>query len=160
MMGRIAAPYGVKGWMRVQPLTAETRSLLDYQTWWIGGEDGWHEQVLASGKPHGRTVLARLEGCDDREAAAALTGRTVAVPRSALPAARADEFYWTDLIGLRVVNAGEQDLGRVTAVMQTGANDVLVVGGGRERLIPFIAQVIRGVDPGAGVIRVDWDADY
>jgi 16S rRNA processing protein RimM len=160
MMGRIAAPYGVKGWIKVQPLTAEPRSLLDYQTWWIGGEGGWHEHALACGRTHGGTVLARLEGCDDREAAADLKGRTIAVPRAALPAARADEFYWADLIGLRVVNAGEQDLGRVTAVMRTGANDVLVVGEGRERLIPFIALVIRDVDPGAGVIRVDWGADY
>jgi 16S rRNA processing protein RimM len=89
-----------------------------------------------------------------------LKGRTVAIARAALPAARADEYYWADLVGLRVVNADEQDLGRVTAVMQTGANDVLVVGEGRERLIPFIAQVIREVDPGAGVIRVDWGTDY
>jgi 16S rRNA processing protein RimM len=160
MMGRIAAPYGVKGWIRVQPLTAEPRSLLDYRIWWLGGEDGWHEHTLASGRTHGGTVLARLEGCNDREAAAALKGSAVAVPRAALPAAKENEYYWTDLIGLRVVNTGEQDLGRVTAVMQTGANDVLVVGGGRERLIPFITQVIRGVDPGAGVIRVDWGADY
>jgi len=160
MMGRIAAPYGVKGWIKVQPFTAETRSLLDYRTWWIGEGGGWHEHALASGKAHGGTVLARLEGCDDREAAAALKGRMVAVARAALPAARADEYYWADLIGLRVVNADEQDLGRVTAVMQTGANDVLVVGEGRERLIPFIALVIRDVDPGAGVIRVNWDADY
>lgn len=160
MMGRISAPHGVKGWIKVQPFTAEARSLLDYRTWWIGEGDGWHEHALASGKAHGGTVLARLEGCDDREAAAALKGRTVAVARAALPAARADEYYWADLIGLRVVNADEQDLGRVTAVVQTGANDVLVVGEGRERLIPFIAQVIRDVDPGAGVIRVNWGADY
>ena len=160
MMGRIAAPFGVKGWIKVLPLTAETRGLLDYRTWWIGGEEDWREHALVSGKTLGETVLARLEGCNDREAAAALKGKMVAVPRAALPAVQADEYYWADLIGLRVVNAGEQDLGRVTAVMQTGANDVLVVGEGRERLIPFIAQVIRDVDPGAGVIRVDWDADY
>lgn len=160
MMGRISAPHGVKGWIKVQPFTAEARSLLDYRTWWIGEEDGWHEHALASGKTHGGMVLARLEGCDDREAAAALKGGTVAIARAALPAARADEYYWADLIGLRVVNADEQDLGRVTAVMQTGANDVLVVGERRERLIPFIAQVIRDVDPGAGVIRVNWGADY
>jgi 16S rRNA processing protein RimM len=159
-MGRISAPHGVKGWIKVQPFTAEARSLLDYPAWWIGGAGGWQEHALASGKTQGGTVLARLEGCEDREAAAALKGRTVAVPRAALPPARAEEYYWADLIGLRVVNAAEEDLGRVTAVMQTGANDVLVVGDGRERLIPFIAQVIRDVDFAAGVIRVDWDADY
>jgi len=160
MMGRIAAPHGVKGWIKVQPLTAEARSLLDFRNWWIGGEDGWQEHSIVGGTVQGRALLAKLESCDDREAAASLKGRTVAVPRAALPAAQAEEYYWADLIGLRVVNAAEQDLGRVTAVVQTGANDVLVVEDGRERLIPFIAQVIREVDPGAGVIRVDWGADY
>ncbi len=160
MMGRIIAPHGVKGWIKVQPLTAETRSLLDYRTWWIEGEEGWQEQSVTSGKAQGQSLLAKIEGCDDREAAASLKGKTVAVARAALPAARAEEYYWADLIGLRVVNAVEQDLGRVTAVVQTGANDVLVVKDGRERLIPFIAQVIREVDPGAGVIRVEWGADY
>ena len=159
-MGRIAAPHGVKGWIKVQPLTAETRSLLDYRTWWIGGEAGWQEHAVISGNAQGRTLLAKIEGCDDREAAAVLKGKTVAVPRAALPAVRAEEYYWADLIGLRVVNTAEQDLGRVTAVVETGANDVLVVEDGRERLIPFIAQVIRGVDPGNGVIRVEWGADY
>lgn len=160
MMGRIAAPFGVKGWIKVQPLTAEIRSLLDYRTWWIGGEGGWQEHAVVAGRAQGQAVLARLEGCVDRETAASLKGRSVAVPRAALPAAGAEEYYWADLIGLRVVNAAEQDLGCVTAVMQTGANDVLVVGNGRERLIPFIASVIRNVDPSAGVIKVDWGADY
>lgn len=160
MMGRIAAPHGVKGWIKVEPFTAETRGLLDYRTWWVGGASGWQERRLVEGKAQSGTVLAKLESCDDREAAAALKGRPVAVPRAVLPAARGDEFYWADLIGLRVLNAVEQDFGRVTAVMQTGANDVLVVGNGRERLIPFVAQVIQGVDLAAGVIRVDWGADY
>lgn len=160
MMGRIAAPYGVKGWIKVQPLTAETRSLLDYGSWWIGDEGGWQEYSLVSGRTHGRTLLARIEGCHDREAAASLRGKAVAVPRAALPATQAQEYYWADLIGLRVVNAVEQEFGRVTAVVQTGANDVLVVENGRERLIPFIASVIREIDPVAGVIRVEWGADY
>lgn len=160
MMGRIAAPHGVKGWIKLQPYTAETRSLLDYGTWWIGGDGDWQERAVVEGRAQGGALIARLEGCDDREAAASLKGRTVAVPRAALPAGRAGEYYWADLIGLRVVNAAGQDLGCVTAVMQTGANDVLVVENGSERLIPFIAQVIRDVNPGVGVIRVEWGADY
>ena len=160
MMGRIAAPYGVKGWIKVQPLTAETRTLLDYRTWWIGDEGGWQEHAVTGGRAQGQMLVAAIEGCDDREAAASLRGKTVAVPRAALPATQAQEYYWADLIGLRVVNAVEQEFGRVAAVVQTGANDVLVVEDGRERLIPFIAPVIREVDPVAGVIRVEWDADY
>ena len=159
-MGRIAAPFGVKGWVKVQPFTAAARNLLDYQAWWVGRESDWREHTVAEAKVQGRTVIARLEGCDDRDAAAAFRGKSVAVPRAVLPRTRSGEYYWADLIGLKVVNAAAQDLGRVTRILQTGANDVLVVEGGRERLIPFIAQVIREVDPGAGVIRVDWDSDY
>lgn len=159
-MGRIAAPFGVKGWIKIQPYTAATRNLLDYRTWWVGEEGDWREIAVVEGKVQGRALVAKLEGCNDRDAAARLRGRAVAVPREALPRTQADEHYWSELIGLRIVNADAQDLGRVTAILQTGANDVLVVAGGRERLIPFIAQVIREVDPGAGVIRVDWGADY
>jgi 16S rRNA processing protein RimM len=82
------------------------------------------------------------------------------VPREALPRARSGEYYWADLIGLAVVNESAQALGRITSILQTGANDVLVVGGERERLIPFIAEVIRDVDLAAGVVRVEWSADY
>jgi 16S rRNA processing protein RimM len=84
----------------------------------------------------------------------------VAVPRAALPRAQSGEYYWADLIGLAVVNGSAQALGRITDVLQTGANDVLVVAGERERLIPFIAEVIRDVDLAAGVMRVEWGADY
>ena len=82
------------------------------------------------------------------------------MPRAALPQTQSGEYYWADLIGLAVVNASAQPLGRITGILQTGANDVLVVGGERERLVPFIAEVIRDVDLAAGVVRVDWGVDY
>lgn len=159
-MGRIAAPFGVKGWVKVQPLTAQARSLLDYPVWWVerGGE--WHRHEVAAARVQANAVVAQLAGCEDREAAAAFRGRSIAVPRSELPRAQAGEHYWADLIGLAVVNGKTQELGRITGVLQTGANDVLVVEGERERLIPFIADVIREVDVPAGTVRVEWDADY
>jgi len=159
-MGRIAAPFGVKGWTRIQPDTAETRSLLAYKTWWVASTSGWREIAVAEAKVQGGTLVARLEGCDDRDAAAALRGKTVAVPREALPRAGDGEYYWIDLIGLAVVNGEARDFGRVTGILQTGANDVLVVAGERERLIPFIAAVVREVDLASGVMRVEWGADY
>jgi 16S rRNA processing protein RimM len=159
-MGRISAPFGVKGWIRVQPNTAATGNLLAYKTWCVGGEDDWREIVVTEARVQGRTVVARLEGCNDCDAAAALRGKSVAVPRAALPRTRSGEYYWADLIDLAVVNGSAQALGRITGVLQTGANDVLVVAGERERLIPFIAEVIRDVDLAAGVVRVEWDADY
>jgi 16S rRNA processing protein RimM len=159
-MGRILAPFGVKGWVKVQPNTAEVRNLLAYRSWWVGQEGDWSEILVAEAKVQGDTVVARLAGCDDRDAAATLRGKTVAVPRAALPAAKSGEYYWADLIGLAVVNEDALELGRVVGMLETGANDVLVVLGERERLIPFIATVIREVDLGSGVVRVDWAADY
>ena len=159
-MGRIAAPFGVKGWVRVQPDTEAPGSLLPYKTWWIGRDGDWREAAVAEAKVQGAMLAARMEGCGDRDAAAALRGTSVAVPRSQLPGAGTGEYYWADLLGLRVVNAGLQELGRIERILQTGANDVLVVQGDRERLVPFIADVIREVDTAAGVVRVEWDADY
>ena len=118
------------------------------------------ETAVAEARVQDRAVVARLEGCDDRDAAAAYRGKSVAVPRAALPRTQSGEYYWADLIGLKVANTAGQDLGQVTGMLQTGANDVLVVAGERERLIPFIAEVIREVDPAAGIVRVEWGADY
>jgi 16S rRNA processing protein RimM len=159
-MGRISAPFGVKGWVKVQPDTAAARNLLAYKTWWIGREGDWRETAVTEAKVQGREVVARLEGCSDRDAAAAWRGQAVAVPRAQLPRPQPGEYYWADLIGLAVVNTASQDLGRIAGVMQTGANDVLVVEGERERLIPFIVSVNREVDPDAGMVRVDWSSEY
>jgi 16S rRNA processing protein RimM len=160
-MGRIAAPFGVKGWVKVQPLTAQARNLLDYPAWWVEHNGEWQRHEVAAAKVQtSNTVVARLAGCEDREAAAAFRGRRIAVPRWQLPQAPAGEYYWADLIGLAVVNGNAQELGRITGILQTGANDVLVVEGDRERLIPFIAGVVREVDVPAGAVRVEWDSDY
>jgi 16S rRNA processing protein RimM len=159
-MGRITAPFGVKGWVKVQPETEAPGNLRAYKTWWIGRDDDWREVAVAEARVQGRELAARLEGFGDRDAAAALRGNSVAVPRSQLPQARSGEYYWADLLGLRVVNAEAQELGRIEQILRTGANDVLVVQGDRERLLPFIADVIREVDMTAGVVRVEWGADY
>jgi 16S rRNA processing protein RimM len=160
-MGRVTAPFGVKGWVKVRPLTAQARSLLDYPVWWVERDGEWQECKVAGARVQTEdAVIAQLAGCEDRDAAAAFRGRGIAVRRSELPRARAGEHYWADLIGLAVVNGQAQPLGRITGILQTGANDVLVVEGERERLIPFIAGVIREVDAAAGVVRVEWDPDY
>lgn len=159
-MGRIAAPFGVKGWVKVQPFTAEPASLPAYPAWWLGRDGEWQEYRIERAQVQGRAVVAKLGGCEDREAAMAFRGKQVAVPREALPPTKANEFYWADLIGLRVLNEKAQDFGEVVRILETGANEVLVVRGDSERLIPFIADVIREVDLAAGVMRVEWGADY
>lgn len=160
-MGRISAPFGVKGWIKLKPFTASRCSLLDYPEWWVGGADGWQAFSVSGGHEQGAALVVKLRGCDGREAAAQLRGRQVAVARDALPRTGANEFYWVDLIGLRVESTGRYDFGVVAGVLETGANDVLVVVKDTvERLIPFIAEVIRKVDVEAGVITVNWGADY
>lgn len=171
-MGRIVAPYGIKGWIKIQPFTQQQRGLLDYPQWQVGQDGEWRLRTVEVAKVHGATVVAKLEGVADREQAAALQGMRVAVSRDDFPAPAKDEFYWADLVGLKVVNADGVALGSVTRVFETGANDVLVVEANvanevankaaiqRERLLPFIATVIRQVDIAGGTIIVDWDADY
>ena len=159
MMGRVVVPFGVQGWLKVQPFSATPENLLAYPTWWMGDGASWRECRVDEAKTQSGFVVAKLAGCDDRDAALLYRGLNVAVPREALPEAGANEFYWADLIGLRVVNA-EEELGTVSRVFETGANDVLVVEGKRERLIPFTAEVVQQVDVKGGVIRVDWGSDY
>lgn len=168
MMGKIAAPYGVLGWVKVLPDTEMLDGLLQYATWQIGSgqigrDDDWQSYVPVNAKVHNDVLLVKLRGVDDRDAALALKGKLVAVPRDELPLPGKDEYYWSDLIGLNVKNLQEIDFGKVTDVFETGANDVLVVTDKvtkQERLIPFIGQVILNVDLDAKQIQIDWDADF
>jgi 16S rRNA processing protein RimM len=164
VMGRVTAPFGVKGWIKIYTLTAQPGNLRAYPRWWLGRDGDWREVRAAATKVHGKTLVARIGGVENREAAVALKGLEVAVPRSQLPGAAENEFYWADLIGLKVVNREQHEFGRVARMVQTGANDVLVVASGnkneRETLIPFIADAIKDVDLAAGVISVDWGEDY
>ena len=159
-MGHIVGAFGVKGWVKLQPIATQPKNLLDYAVWWIDGEAGWKPQHVERAELHGATVAAKLTGCNDRDAAALYRGRQVAVRRADFPQPAENEYYWADLVGLKVVNAEDENLGVVSRVFETGANDVLVVEGERERLIPFTEQVVQHVDLAARVIRVDWGADY
>ena len=159
-MGRVTGPFGVMGWVKIHPYTETSGSLTHYPVWWMGRSEPYGEHAVVEAKVHGTDVLAKLEGVDDRDAAAALKGMLVAVPRAELPRTKKDEYYWTDLIGLSVVNAEGVEFGTVKELLETGANDVLVVQGERERLIPFICQVILDVDLKGKAIKVDWGADY
>lgn len=167
-MGRVAAPYAVKGWIKVQTFTEHLDSLLDYDLWWLAKPGGkttvWQAYELVEGKVHGQTLLAQLRGVDDRNGAEALYGYEIAVDRDAFPAAADDEYYWDQLIGLQVVNAEGVSLGKVEGLLETGANDVFRVVDEaeprRERLIPFVGAYVREVDVAAGKIIVDWGLDW
>ena len=159
-MGRITGAFGIKGWVKVHPFTETPDSLAGYRDWWVESDGGWEQRRIEEAEVHGEAVAVRFAGCTDRDAAALYRGREVAVPRDEFPAAETNEFYWADLIGLGVVNKQGEALGTVSRVFETGANDVLVVEGDRERLIPFIEDVVLEVDLAGRTIRVDWGADY
>ena len=159
-MGRIGAPWGVQGWSRVQTFTAEADTLCDFRTWWVGGPEGWQPRDVHAVEMKGDLLVAQLKGIADREAAMALTGCQVGLPRNALPPAGEGEYYWADLIGLDVVNLQGEVLGRVDRLFETAANDVIVVSGERERLIPFVDQYVQSVDLDARRLVVDWGKDY
>lgn len=177
-MGRISAPFGIKGWVRVQSYSGSANSagnvsgLANYPTWWLSGRDGvsgWREVEVVQAQVQGVDVVAKLAGCDDRDVAASFKGQTVAIPRVAFPPAEKGEFYWADLVGLAVKNTEGLDFGVITSMLETGANAVMVVQqsavdgvvrGKEERLIPFIADVVKRVDIAASLIEVDWGADY
>ncbi len=160
VMGRITAPYGVKGWLKIHPYTETIEGLTRYAEWWLGKQGEWRKAAVIQSRPQGKTLVAKLQGCDDRAAAQLLKNLHIAVQHSELPAVREGEYYWTDLIGLEVVNLRGEALGVVRELFTTGANDVLRVQGERERLIPFIPQVVREVNLDGGLIRVDWELDY
>lgn len=168
VLGRIVAPYGVRGWVKVHPLGDDPDSWCSMRTWWLGrdgeGED-WHSYSVESFRRHGAAWIAKLVGVDDRNGAEQLDGRFIAVQREALPQTRQDEYYWTDLIGLAVLNEQGEALGKVDSLIETGAHQVLVVRGGdegdpKERLLPFVSQVVKDVDVAAGRIRVEWGTDW
>jgi len=160
VMGRVVGPFGLKGWLKVQVFTESPAALLDHAAWWFGHSGKWGQRQVEESAEHGRVVIAKLVGCDEREAAAVLKGWEGAVPRSALPATGEGEYYWSDLLGLRVTNVRNEELGRVRTLLETGANQVLVVDGVRERLIPFVSAVVMSVDLTRGELVVDWEADF
>lgn len=159
-MGRISAPFGLKGWVKVQPFTEKADGLLRYPEWWLSAAEGWDGLKVEETALHGDLLLVRFAGIEDRERAAVLKGREVAIPREQMPAPQEGEYYWSDLVGLDVENTKGQLLGRVERLFEAGAAPVLVVAGERERLLPYVKDVVKNVDLNAGKLLVDWELDY
>lgn len=170
IVGKISGVYGVKGWIKVYSDTDPRERIADYNPWYLklAGEQAdaqWREVRIEAGRPQAKTIIVKIEGCDDRDAAMQLTGAVIGIRQDQLQALDNNEFYWRDLIGLRVTNKEGVELGTVQRLMETGANDVLVVRAqdreSKERLIPWtLGQAVLDVDLEQGLIQVDWDADF
>jgi 16S rRNA processing protein RimM len=161
VVARVGAPHGVRGWVKVDCFGGSpSESLLGTTQWYIGEPRAWQRAEVAEITTHGRHIAVRLDGITDRDGATRLRHKQVALERSALPPTASGEYYWHDLQGLQVSNLQHEELGEVVDLIETGANQVLVVRGDREVLIPFLDGVIANVDMSARRLVVDWQADY
>ncbi len=160
VLGKMSAPFGVRGWSKVTSFTDPPESILNFRQWSLVKNGQQQSLAVLEGKPHGKFIVVKFEGIDDRDEAALLTHAEIQVQREELPDSD-DGYYWADLIGMQVVTKDNVELGLVKSLMETGANDVLVVNGDRERLVPWIKNdVIVDVDLEKGSITVDWDPEF
>lgn len=171
-VGRILDAWGVKGWIKVLPHSAQPEALFSSKCWYLQPADKGPQAFAGTvllrvreAKEHSDAIVARADGIEDRTGAEALRGARIFVPRSSFPTAGDDEFYWVDLIGLEVVNREGAVLGTVRDLMSTGPQTVLVIGyeeDGKplERMLPFVSAYVDKVDLAGRRIEVDWQADY
>jgi 16S rRNA processing protein RimM len=167
LVGHITGAYGIKGWVRIKPYSADADALLHAKTWWLD-KPALRDVDVLQVKAHGEDVVAGLMGVADRNAAEALKGAVVQIRRSHFPALSDNEFYWVDLMGLAVENLPGEALGTVADLMDNGAHPILRVQApamsdtekSKEWLIPFVEQFVKTVDKQAGKITVDWGLDF
>lgn len=159
IVGQVTGLFGVRGWVKVHSHTRPREAILGYRPWSLRFADGWRDLTVEEGRIQGNGIVARLAGFTERDQAAALIGIDIGLAPVQLPPPKANEYYWADLVGMTVVNLKDVELGEVAELLETGANDVMVIRGDRERLIPFIKSVIQSVDLVKRRVRVDWDAE-
>lgn len=159
-MARVVAAVGIRGEVRVKTFTEEPEGLAQYDRWVVKTAAGWREMALEGFALRPNGTVAKLAGCDDRDAAERLRGADIAIPREELGAEEEGLLYQVDLIGLQVVDEQGNTLGAVESFFETGGTSVMVVKGARERMIPFVHDYVKSVDRDARRIVVDWKADY
>jgi 16S rRNA processing protein RimM len=163
-VGKISGAFGVKGWVKVYSFTEPRTNILQYSPLFLSRRGEWFEIKVSGGRLQGKGVVMGIENVTDRDQVQPLLGAELAIKKSQLEPADEDEFYWNDLEGLTVVNLQQEVLGKVDHLLETGANDVLVVkaeGNKTEILIPFVVdEVVKLVDLDEELIQVDWSKDY
>lgn len=162
VVGRIAGLYGLKGWVKVISYTEPRKNILSYRPWYVERDGVIEKFDLTAGREQGKGLVAQVAGIEDRDAAATLIGANILVNRDSFAPTGFDEYYWRDLVGLRVTTVEGEVLGVVDSLLETGANDVLVVvQNDHRRLIPFVVgDVVKSVDVEAATIVVDWVVDW
>ncbi len=161
LLGRIVGASGLLGWLKVHSDTRPRAAIGNYKRWQLGKNSDWHTQNVDEVRSQGKRILGKLAGCDSREAAEALIGFDIAIEARQLDSLADGRYYWVDLQGLEVIGERGESFGTIVRIFDTGANDVIVVKGERERLIPWVmGDVIVAVDLDAGTVTVDWAADF
>lgn len=163
IVGKLNGASGIKGWVKVYSYTDPKENILNYSPWYLKLDGQWQQVSILNGREQGKTVVAQLEGCNDRNTAESYRGVEIAIEESQLPQLEEGEYYWRDLVGLTVVNMAGEELGTVKKMMETGANDVLVVKttSKEELLIPYVPEYsVMKVDLESKQIMVDWELDY
>ena len=160
-IGKISGVFGVKGWLKITSYTEPRDNILGYK-YWILKKDGAEKSVkVLGGKLQGKSLVAQIDGVSDRDQALMLMGWTINIGYEQLSALEEGQFYWADLIGLAVENLDGVRLGNIETLFETGANDIILVNGERERAIPFLRdQIVKSIDLETGKMLVDWDADF
>ena len=171
-VGRIADAWGIKGWFKVLSHSTDPQALFSSRRWYLQPTEvgartfsGTLLLRIREAKDHSGSIVATAHEVDDRNAAEALRGARVFIPRASFPTADTDEYYWVDLIGLSVVNREGVEMGTVKELLSTGPQTVLVLdylaeGKQEERMIPFVAAFVDAVDLPGKRITVDWQPDY
>lgn len=159
LVGKIGAVYGINGWLKIQTFTEYGDDLLEYAPWYLCGPDGvMHETTIDEGKIHGKGLIAKFAEYDLPETARVLTGKTIHIKRSQLPPLKPDEYYWSDLVGLTVINQKGETLGQISYLIETGSNDVIVIKGITEIAIPYLpGSVVLNIDLAKKEMLVDWE---
>lgn len=162
IVGKLNGASGIKGWVKVFSYTDPKENILNYSPWYLKLDGQWQQISIINGREQGKTVVAQLEGCNDRNTAESYRGVEIAIDESQLPQLEEGEYYWRDLVGLTVVNVAGEEVGTVDKMMETGANDVLVVktASKEELLIPYVPEYsVMKVDLESKQITVDWEFD-
>lgn len=161
VIARFGRPHGVKGWVNVIPFTEPADNIFLYSEWHVYKDGEWRPINLVNLQAQSQKFIAQLEGCDQREEAALLTNLEIAVSSTQLPSLKPGEYYWHDLVGMEVSNTKGYTLGKVTELMSTGSNDVLVIQGEKRHLLPYLPdQVVLEVNKSKKIMVVDWDEDF
>jgi 16S rRNA processing protein RimM len=160
-VGKIGAPFGLDGALKIVSFTEQADDIFDFSPWYVNKREQWVEVELEGEALHGKYLVAKFVGCEERDDAQQWTNCEIAVKRSQLPELPSGQYYWSDLEGLTVKTVAGLTLGVIDEVMETGANPVLIIQGEKRHLVPYLLEkVVKEVNLASNYVIVDWDTDF